>query len=137
MKICNPEGRDCIENKSTSTFNCSVACEGIYADVQWVENVLQAMEEETVDDEVEKEFGGRLVDELTRLVYKNLKKEMEMIKEKINRKGDGLGQKFKKLMSEYKQFKKNQVQHFRFDSVAYSSEFVGKVVSNEDQIQNK
>ena len=98
---------------------------------------MQAMEEETVDDEVEKEFGGRLVDELTRLVYKNLKKEMEMIKESINKKGDELGQKFKKLISEYKQFKKNQVQHLRFDSVAYSSEFVGKVVSNEDQIQNK
>ena len=95
---------------------------------------MQAMEEETVEDEVEKEFSGRFVDELTRLVYKNLKKEMEMIKEKINRKGDGLGQKFKKLMSEYKQFKKNQVQHFRFDSAAHSTEFVGKVVSNEDQI---
>ena len=123
----------------TSTFNCSFACEGIYADVQWVENVVEETEEEPVQDEVEKEFSarGRYVNEMTKLVYKNLKKEMEMIKESINKKGDELGQKFKKLISEYKQFKKNQVQHLRFDSVAYSSEFVGKVVSNEDQIQNK
>ena len=80
MKICNTEGRDCIENKATSPFNCSFACEGIYADVQWVENVVEGME---------------------------------------GKKRDGLDrQKFKKLMSEYNQFKKNQVQHFRFDSAA-------------------
>ena len=98
MTICSPEGRDCIENKATSTFNCSVACEGIYADVQWVENVVEGME---------------------------------------GKKRDGLDrQKFEKMMSEYNQFKKNQVQHFRFDSAAHSTEFVGKVVSNEE-ILNK
>ena len=118
MRKCSPEGRDCIEKKSTSTFNCSVACEGIYADVQWVENVVEAMGEEPVEDEVEKKLSGKYVDEMTRLVYKNLKKEIEMIKG--GKKGDELGQKFKKLMSEYKQFKNNQVQHFRFDSAATS-----------------
>ena len=138
MKTCSPEGRDCIENKSTSTFNCSVACEGIYADVQWVENVLQATEEEPVEDEVEKELSGRYggyAQKLSMLVYKNLKKEIEMLKG--GQKGEELGQTFKKLMSEYNQFKRNQVQHFRFDSVAYSTKFVGKEVSNEDQILNK
>ena len=118
MKICSPEGRDCIENKSASTFNCSVACEGIYADVQWVENVV----EERAEDEVEKEFNGRYVDDMTRLVYKNLKKEIEMLKGG-KKAGELDRQKLKKLMSEYKQFKKNQVQHFRFDSAATSTGF--------------
>ena len=35
MRICNPEGRDCIERNSMNTFNCIVNCEGIYADVEW------------------------------------------------------------------------------------------------------
>ena len=116
MKICSPEGRDCIENKATSTFNCSVACEGIYADVQWVENVVEAMGEEPVEDDVEKKLNGVYMDEVFMLVYKNLKKEIEMLKK--GKKGDELGHKFKKLISEYKQFKNNQVQHFRFDSAA-------------------
>ena len=123
MKICSPEGRDCIESKSTSTFNCSVACEGIYADVQWVDNVVEAMEEEPVEDEVEKNLiGSTYVDEKTRLVYKKLKKEIKM--NKGGKKGEELDrQKMKKLISEYKQFKKSQVQHFRFDSAAHSTRF--------------
>ena len=35
MKICGPEGRDCIEENSAETFNCSFACEGMYAGVNW------------------------------------------------------------------------------------------------------
>ena len=31
---CSPTGRDCIERNSAETFNCSVNCEGFYADVQ-------------------------------------------------------------------------------------------------------
>ena len=75
------------------------------------------------------------MDDMTKLVYKNLKNEIEMLKG--GKKGDKLGQTFKKLMSEYNQFKRNQVQHFRFDSVAYSTKFVGKVVSNENLIRIK
>ena len=105
MKICNPEGRDCIENKATSTFNCSVACEGIYADVQWAKNIEEDMEE---DDEGN--FGK---------AYNILKKEIEMIKGSISKNGDELDrQKYMKLISEYRQFKKNEVQHFRFNSAA-------------------
>ena len=52
MKTCNPEGRDCIANKSSSTFNCSVAF-----DVQWVENIEEDVEEE---DEVGNKFSGLL-----------------------------------------------------------------------------
>ena len=35
MKICDPEGRDCIEKNSAQTFNCSFTCEGMYAGVNW------------------------------------------------------------------------------------------------------
>ena len=124
MTICSPEGRDCIENMAISTFNCSVACDGIYADVQWVENVVEAMGEGPVEDEVEveKKLNGVFMDEMFMLVYKNLKREIEMLKG--GKKGDELDrQKLKKLMSEYKQFKKNQVHHFRFDSAAHSASF--------------
>ena len=47
MEKCSPRGRDCIEGNFTLTFNCSVNCEGIYADVQWVEDKI-ADEERTV-----------------------------------------------------------------------------------------
>ena len=67
MKMCSPEGRDCIEKMSTSTFNCSVACEGIYADVQWVKNIEEDMEE---DDEGN--FGK---------AYNILKKKLKWLKE--------------------------------------------------------
>ena len=118
MKICSPEGRDCIESKSTSTFNCSVACKGIYADAEWEENIVEAME--PVEDENEKKLSSMDADASTMLVYEILKREMI----KGGKKGDNLDrQKLKKLMSEYNQFKKNQVQHFRFDSAARSNSF--------------
>ena len=31
---CTPEGRDCIKEHSSESFNCSTTCEGVYADVQ-------------------------------------------------------------------------------------------------------
>ena len=96
------------------------------------------MEEEQLGDEVEKKLSGRYVNEMTRLVYKSLKKEIEMLKG--DKKGEELDrQKLKKLMSEYKQFKRNQVQHFRFDSAATSPSF-GKyfpIVSTKDENQNR
>ena len=35
MKKCGPEGRDCIAKNSAETFNCSMTCEGMYADTNW------------------------------------------------------------------------------------------------------
>ena len=93
------------------------------------------MEEEPVEDEVEKKLNHVFVDEMFMLVYKNLKNEMEMIKGSISKQGDEHDrQKFKKLMSEYKQFKKNQVQHFRFDSAVTSIGF-GKYMPMRIQIK--
>ena len=33
MQKCGPRGRDCIEKNSAETFNCSINCEGMYADI--------------------------------------------------------------------------------------------------------
>ena len=35
MKICGPEGRDCIEENLAQTSNCMFTCEGMYAGVNW------------------------------------------------------------------------------------------------------
>ena len=76
---------------------------------------------------MEKKLNEWYVDDMTRLVYQNLKKKIEM--NKGGKKGDELDrQKLKKLMSEYKEFKKSQVQRFRFDSAAHSTSF-GKYYS--------
>ena len=115
MRKCSPEGRDCIEKKATSTFNCSFACEGMYADVQWVENSV----EEPVEDELERKLNEMYAVESTMLVFEILKRELI--------KGGKKGQQFKKLVSEYEQFKKIQVQHFRFDSTTPSTSF-GKFI---------
>ena len=120
MKKCSPHGRDCIENKSTSTFDCSVACEGIYADVEWVENIEEDLEEED-------EIGNKLVG-VAAQVYKTLKKEIEMMKGRISKNGDELDRnKYMELISEYKQFKKNEVQHFMFNSAPAHAQIFGKL----------
>ena len=132
MKICSPEGRDCIEKKSSWTFNCSVACEGTYADVQWEEKIIDEMEEESVEDEVEEKLNAVVTmsndindavwKELMGLVYKNLKQEIGMVKGGWN--GNELDRKkYMKLISEYRQFKKNEVRHFRFNSAAHATTF--------------
>ena len=117
MKKCSPEGRNCFESMSSYTFNCSTACEGIYADV---ENIEEDLEEE---DEIGNELVG-----VAAQVYKTLKKEIEMMKGRISKNGDELDRnKYMKLISEYKQFKKNEVQHFRFNSAAAHAATFGRL----------
>ena len=58
VPTCNPKGRDCIERHSKSTFNCSVNCEGIYADVQRVGEKLET-DMEVDEDEVEEASKGK------------------------------------------------------------------------------
>ena len=76
---CSPRGRNCIEQNFARSFNCSVNCEGIYADVQWLE-------------------------------------EMVTVKDRVGKKGEELDKKkYLRLLSDYKNFKENTVQHFRFN----------------------
>ena len=82
------------------TFGCNVTCEGIYADVQWTDGALGE---------------------------KSCNKPSKRTK---NRNGKDMGtMKMLKLISEYKEFKRNAVQHFRFDSASRSQTF-GKMLIN-------
>ena len=97
MKICGPKGRDCIERNSSLSFNCSVSCEGVYADVQWAKEPIEEEEEEEEEDETgvldhwkkedidsmfERGFDERLLiitlknlDEKMRLMYADLEQK--------------------------------------------------------------
>ena len=86
MEKCDPKGRNCIEKHSTLVFNCSLTCEGIFADT--VHLGLDKVERNMKDS-----FNNINVAELDE-------------------------KKFKKLVSEYKNFKKKNCQHFRFNSEA-------------------
>ena len=91
MKKCSPEGRACIEQNSVRTFNCSVNCEGIYADVQWVEEgIYHGSMEKRIENE-ESTVGKRGVEQDKK--------------------------KYMRLSSEYNLFKEDLVQHFRFNDV--------------------
>ena len=107
-------GRDCIERNSIESFNCSVSCEGIYADVQWVE---KKTEEEIEEEAVERESEGMVYEEL-----KKLRKRLADLER--NAKGEELDkEKYKMLIGEYRKFKAKIVKHFRFNSEADSSAF--------------
>ena len=131
METCDPKGRDCIEDNAANTFNCSLSCEGFYADVQWVEDIQNNQEEFLAEDELDirtTSMSQVIREELirTRLKYKALNREIQMMKESISKRGNELdSQLYEKLISEYKQFKKNQVQHFRFDATARFAGYSG------------
>ena len=85
MQKCGPEGRNCIEKHSTLVFNCSLTCEGIFADT----------------------------------LHLGLDKVERNMKDSFSKNGAELDEKkFEKLVSEYKNFKKENCQHFRFNSEA-------------------
>ena len=92
MKKCSPAGRDCIERNTIVSFNCSVSCEGIYADVQWVNDPIQEGEEpgeETEifhweNEDVESVFveGGVNI-QLLKAMLKSLDKKTMLLKKAI------------------------------------------------------
>ena len=92
--MCDPKGRSCIERWASQSFNCSVSCNGIVVDIEWEE-----------DDILTGEGGSTNT------------------KEKMNGKGKGKGDvlnrnMFARLVEEYIAFKRNRVQHFRYDAEA-------------------
>ena len=92
MKICDPEGRDRIEEKSAQTFNCSLSCVGMYADIAW--------KDEQLKDEKDKD-------------------------------------KYSTLSSQYHNFKKEHVTHFRFSSEASSSMYGKQIVMWRNKPENQ
>ena len=78
--MCSQEGRDCIEMNANQNFNCSISCEGIYADVQWTEEALNTNKEDEEDATNGQSLSGK--DNLRRLIkeYKELKKNVRHIR---------------------------------------------------------
>ena len=89
--MCNLKGRDCIEKAVGEDFNCSLSCEGMYADVQWLG--APGGEEGTIERE-----------------WMRLNGRMDKEKEELNKK------KILALVNEYNVFKRENVRHFMFDA---------------------
>ena len=102
--VCSPTGRDCIEGSIGQDFNCSVSCEGIYADVQWL----------GVSDADKKKAEHQ---------WTMLNGKMEKDEEILNKK------KILALVNEYNTFKKKNVQHFKFSAEANKQSY-GKTMTN-------
>ena len=124
MEVCNPRGRDCIEKNSAKTFNCSTTCVGIYADVQWVGNII----EEKTDEDSKEDIGSDRDDVLEKMQRRlaELERKMEKVFEEgaIGQKGEEMDkEKYKSLVAEYRKLKSKNVKHFRFSSVRTSSAF--------------
>ena len=119
MVTCGPKGRDCIERNSIESFNCSVTCEGVYADVQWVGNKIEEMKDEEAEEAVETEIRGKNNEELNKLLKRlaDLEKEMKVLKSSGQEKGEELDkEKYKMLIAEYRKFKTKNLKHIRFNS---------------------
>ena len=120
METCNPEGRSCIEKNFAGTFDCNMTCEGVFADVQWVDEQMEEAEEH---DQVEVKFKNIDEEEFAKLVNE-VEKRMQRMKGTSDKKGEELDKvKFQKMISEYEKFKMNSVKHLRFNSVANSAKF--------------
>ena len=123
--MCSPYGRDCIEGAISQDFNCSVTCEGIYADtVHWaVDKTEEEMEDKVSEEDLEMKLKGKVGIELYKEMYKQIKKDLkkEMSTDQI---GEALDEKkYMELVSEYNNFKKNNCRHLRFNSAENRTEF--------------
>ena len=82
------------------------------------------------EEEVEKKLKGHLNEDLynsvteMRLMYKHLREELKLQKGNIAKKVAEMDkEKYLTLISEFRKFKMNNVQHFRFNSAANSTSF--------------
>ena len=123
------KGRDCIEKNSSLDFNCSSTCDGLYADVQWVDEETEDVPEE---DMVEMTFKGMPGDDLQRFMLSRIveiERKMESMKRGSGEKGEKLDrEKYRMMVMEYREFKRKNMRHFMFNSGANSSSF-GKISS--------
>ena len=132
MRKCGPKGRDCIEGNSTRSFNCSVTCEGVYADIEWLNDgfgkemegeLAEVVSNEELDEDL---LNTEMFKRLRRmeLMYNDLKKEVKLMKSSSGKKGEELDkEKYLRLIAEYRNFKENNVKHFRFSSSSTLSMF--------------
>ena len=135
MDRCDPKGRDCFEENSAETFNCSTTCVGVYADV-WGDVLAEKnIEEETGDESSETDLeddvranGKEVLDKLAELERKMERMEVDLKKVvtegSVGQKGEKLDlEKYKMLIAEYRKFKTKNIKHFRFSSSGTSTAF--------------
>ena len=80
---CSPKGRDCVERNSARSFNCNTTCEGIYAGVEWEEEIMHSKEENELG--VENKAMTELYKGMYERIKEDLKKEMRLTKgQKLN-----------------------------------------------------
>ena len=80
--------------------------------------------ENGVEKEVSVNFNNLSQNEMFKELQKEIEKQMRQMKESDDRKGEELDkQKYIELISEFKKFKRNSVQHFRFNSSSIIGEF--------------
>ena len=121
METCNPDGRSCIEKNFAGTFDCNMTCDGIFADVQWVNEQIEEPEEQ---EQVEVKFNNVFEEEFFAKIMNEVEKRMERMKGTSDKKGEELDKvKFQKMISEYKKFKMNSVKHLRFNSAGKGAKF--------------
>ena len=127
IEICGPAGRDCIERSSTSNFNCSTTCEGIYADIQWAgKKIEEEREDGEAETDAETEFTGKDDEKSNKVLRRlaDLERKMKLMEGALGEKRDELDkEKYNLLIAEYRKFKTKNVRHFRFNSAENSNAF--------------
>ena len=88
-------------------------------------NEMEELAEEELDEYLEEEFSSKTEEVLYKKLYRKM---MNGLKKKAQLTLGGGGQevdrlKFQRLIAEYKDFKRNHVQHFRFNSASNQTAF--------------
>ena len=92
--------------------------------MQKIGNEMEELEEREPDEYLEEEFDSIEEETLYKKLYKKMTNDLEMKMGKSSSIGEKVDKmKFKGLVSEYKSFKKNRVQHFRFNSASNQTAF--------------
>ena len=87
---------------------------------------MEELAEEKLDQYLEEEFSSKTEEMLYKKLYKKMVDDLEKKVTKGNniKTGDEVDSvKFRRLISEYKKFKRNHVQHFRFNSASNLTAF--------------
>ena len=89
---------------------------------------MEEPSEDHTDQHLEVKFNSKLEEKLYRELYAKLKNDLEM--KMLLTKGESIKTreevdrlKFRRLIGEYKNFKRNHVQHFRFNSASNQTAF--------------
>ena len=87
---------------------------------------MEEIAEEELDQNLEEEFSSKTEEMLYKKLYRKMMNDLKkkMTKENNIKTGEEVDRmKFRRLISEYKKFKRSHVQHFRFNSESNQTAF--------------